>query len=52
MDEDKNGKISFKDLKKIIFDIGINKVIIKKGENLSDDEILEMLEEADRDGDG
>lgn len=42
-DEDKIGKISFKNLKKIAQEIG---------ETLTDEELYEMLEEADRDGDG
>eukprot|EP00917_Polyrhabdina_sp_WS-2016_P004720 GHVP01010881.1.p2 GENE.GHVP01010881.1~~GHVP01010881.1.p2 ORF type:complete len:124 (-),score=23.18 GHVP01010881.1:79-450(-) len=42
-DEDENGFISFKDLKKVCKDVG---------ENIADDELQEMIEEADRDGDG
>lgn len=38
-----NGSIAFRTLKKIVNDIG---------ENLTDDEIQEMIDEADRDGDG
>ena len=38
-DEDKTGKISFKNLKKICAEVG---------ENLSDEEIKEMINEADR----
>lgn len=42
-DEDGTGKISFRNLKKIAAEVG---------ENLTDDEIQEMIDEADRDGDG
>lgn len=42
-DEDGSGKISFRNLKKIATEVG---------ENLTDDEIQEMIDEADRDGDG
>eukprot|EP00933_Yihiella_yeosuensis_P011584 TRINITY_DN11901_c1_g1_i1.p1 TRINITY_DN11901_c1_g1~~TRINITY_DN11901_c1_g1_i1.p1 ORF type:complete len:208 (-),score=60.96 TRINITY_DN11901_c1_g1_i1:129-752(-) len=42
-DEDETGKISFRNLKKIAQELG---------EGLSDEEIREMIEEADRDGDG
>ncbi|XP_055388675.1 uncharacterized protein LOC129617520 [Condylostylus longicornis] len=42
-DEDGNGKISFRNLKKISSEVG---------ENLTDDELQEMIDEADRDGDG
>jgi len=42
-DEDNTGRISFKNLKKIAQEVG---------ENLSDDELHEMIEEADRTGDG
>ena len=42
-DEDKIGKITFKALKRVAQELG---------ENLSDTEIAEMIEEADRDGDG
>lgn len=42
-DEDSTGKISFRNLKKIAAEVG---------ENLTDDEIQEMIDEADRDGDG
>ena len=42
-DDDQTGKISFRNLKKIALELG---------EGLSDDELHEMIEEADRDGDG
>ena len=42
-DDDESGKISFKNLKRVAKELG---------ENMTDDEILEMIEEADRDGDG
>lgn len=42
-DEDNNNKISFKNLKRIAVEVG---------EKIPDEELKEMLEEADRDGDG
>merc|ERR1719395_263316 len=42
-DEDETGKISFKNLKRISQELG---------ESLTDEELNEMIEEADRDGDG
>mmetsp|Transcript_41653 Transcript_41653/g.90790 ORF Transcript_41653/g.90790 Transcript_41653/m.90790 type:complete len:217 (-) Transcript_41653:175-825(-) len=42
-DEDETGKISFRNLKRIAQELG---------EGLTDDELQEMIEEADRDGDG
>ncbi|RWR99042.1 caltractin-like isoform X1 [Dinothrombium tinctorium] len=42
-DEDNTGKISFNNLKNVAKQLG---------ENISDEELKEMIEEADRDGDG
>ena len=42
-DDDESGKISFKNLKRVAKELG---------ENMTDEEIAEMIEEADRDGDG
>lgn len=42
-DEDNTGKISFRNLKRIVHELG---------ETLTDEELQEMIEEADRDGDG
>jgi centrin-1 len=42
-DDDDTGKISFRNLKRVAKELG---------ENMTDDEISEMIEEADRDGDG
>ena len=42
-DDEQSGKISFRNLKRIAMEIG---------ENISDEEIRDMIDEADRDGDG
>ncbi|KAJ1606699.1 putative centrin [Cryptosporidium canis] len=42
-DDDGTGKITFKNLKRVAKELG---------ENITDEEIQEMIEEADRDGDG
>ena len=42
-DDDETGKISFKNLKRIVKELG---------ERMTDEELQEMIDEADRDGDG
>ena len=41
-DDDETGKITFKNLKRVAKELG---------ENISDEELMEMINEADRDGD-
>lgn len=42
-DDDNTGKITFKNLKRVAKELG---------ENMTDEELQEMIDEADRDGDG
>lgn len=42
-DHEGSGKVSFRDLKRVVSELG---------EGISDEEMREMIEEADRDGDG
>ncbi len=42
-DDEEKGKISFTNLKRVAKELG---------ENMKDEELMEMIEEADRDGDG
>ncbi len=42
-DDDEKGKISFRNLKRVAKELG---------ENMTDEELQEMIDEADRDGDG
>ena len=42
-DDEEKGKISFRNLKRVAKELG---------ETMTDEELMEMIEEADRDGDG
>ena len=42
-DDDETGKISFRNLKRVAMELG---------ESITDEELQEMIDEADRDGDG
>ena len=42
-DDEEKGKISFRNLKRVAKELG---------ENMTEEELMEMIEEADRDGDG
>ena len=42
-DDDETGRISFRNLKRVARELG---------ENMTDEELQEMIDEADRDGDG
>ncbi len=42
-DDDESGKISFRNLKRVAMELG---------ESITDEELQEMIDEADRDGDG
>ena len=42
-DDDETGKITFRNLKRVAKELG---------ENMTDEELQEMIDEADRDGDG
>ena len=65
-DDDNTGAISFKNLKRVATELGklclinqfeiaqifIVNTLLYTGENLTDEELQEMVDEADRDGDG
>lgn len=61
-DDDETGKISFRNLKRVAKELGMLEIhyicwfvfdlLLHSGENMTDEELQEMIDEADRDGDG
>ena len=48
-EDDETGKISFRNLKRVSKELDVSEEL---GENMTDEELQEMIDEADRDGDG